>query len=194
MMRIIVQIFFALCAFVMLILGIILDGWDIEPLNLQLFVNIPSILLVVGLTVPLTFVTYPVSYVLKAYKVSLRALNRDYPLSLSELHEAEMILELIRKLYTGTGGLGLLIGMVNMLANMDDPRKIGPAMAVAYLSLIYGLGFAELVTHPLIKRIQFRRAQESMDHPMTQGGQMFSDLLTFALAAALSIFILFMSF
>ena len=194
-MRIIVQAFFALCAFVTLILGITLDGFDIRPESLQLFVNIPSILIVVGLTVSLTFVTYPVRYVLKAYKVSLKALNRDHPLSVSELDEAEMILELIRKLYMGTGALGLMIGMVNMLANMDDPKSIGPAMAVSYLSLIYGVGFAELVTHPLIKRIQFRRAQEAT-HSMTttQGGQILSDILTFAFAAMLTMFILLTSF
>ena len=36
------------------------------------------------------------------------------------------------------GMMGTLIGLVNMLQNMDDPSSIGPAMAVALLTTLYG--------------------------------------------------------
>ena len=37
------------------------------------------------------------------------------------------------------GTAGALIGIVTMLQNMDDPTRIGPAMAVSLLSVFYAL-------------------------------------------------------
>ena len=34
--------------------------------------------------------------------------------------------------------IGTLIGMVQMFANMSDPSKLGPFMAVALLATLYG--------------------------------------------------------
>ena len=36
------------------------------------------------------------------------------------------------------GMIGTLIGLVQMLGNMSDPKAIGPAMAVALLTTMYG--------------------------------------------------------
>jgi flagellar motor component MotA len=36
-------------------------------------------------------------------------------------------------------GAGALIGLVQMLSTMDDPSRIGPAMAMVLMSLMYGL-------------------------------------------------------
>ncbi len=47
------------------------------------------------------------------------------------------------------GMIGTLVGLVNMLANMDDPKSIGPAMAVAILTTLYGAIIANLVAVPL---------------------------------------------
>ena len=44
------------------------------------------------------------------------------------------------------GGLsGTLIGLVLMLQNLDDPTTIGPAMAVALLTVLYGVVFGEIL-------------------------------------------------
>ena len=45
--------------------------------------------------------------------------------------------------------IGTLIGLVNMLANMEDPKSIGPAMAVAILTTLYGAIIANLFALPL---------------------------------------------
>ena len=44
---------------------------------------------------------------------------------------------------------GTLIGLVQMLANMSNPQDIGPAMAVALLTTLYGALIANLVCLPL---------------------------------------------
>ena len=41
--------------------------------------------------------------------------------------------------FLGIGLLGFFTGTIMMFANIDDPKAIGPAMALAYLSLMYAL-------------------------------------------------------
>ncbi|MEC7368944.1 MAG: hypothetical protein VX709_06635 [Pseudomonadota bacterium] len=41
--------------------------------------------------------------------------------------------------FLGVGLLGFFIGTIGMLANIDDPKAIGPSVAVAFLSLTYAL-------------------------------------------------------
>ena len=66
------------------------------------------------------------------------------------------VLSTARNLASGSGVLGTLIGLVNMLAKMDDPSAIGPAMAVALLTVLYGVLLAEFILGPLINRLRNR--------------------------------------
>lgn len=59
------------------------------------------------------------------------------------------------------GMIGTLIGLVQMLSNMDDPQSIGPAMAVALLTTLYGAMLANMIALPLADKLALRRAQES---------------------------------
>lgn len=59
------------------------------------------------------------------------------------------VLSRAHQLAWGAGLVGTLIGMVLMLANMDDPDAIGPGMAVALLALLYGAFLAEFIIGPL---------------------------------------------
>ncbi len=58
------------------------------------------------------------------------------------------------------GMIGTLIGLVIMLQNMDDPSKIGPAMAVALLTTLYGAVLANLVALPLADKLGLRSREE----------------------------------
>ena len=59
------------------------------------------------------------------------------------------VLSRAHQLAWGAGLVGTLIGMVLMLANMDDPNAIGPGMAVSLLALLYGAFLAEFIFGPL---------------------------------------------
>jgi chemotaxis protein MotA len=61
------------------------------------------------------------------------------------------------------GMIGTLIGLVAMLSNMDDPKSIGPAMAVALLTTLYGAMLANMVALPLADKLNLRRAEEGMN-------------------------------
>jgi chemotaxis protein MotA len=52
------------------------------------------------------------------------------------------------------GLIGTLIGLVQMLGNLDDPSTIGPSMAVALLTTFYGALLANLVFAPLASKLE----------------------------------------
>jgi chemotaxis protein MotA len=56
--------------------------------------------------------------------------------------------------------LGTLIGLVVMLRGMSDPARIGPGMAIALLTTLYGLVLAHGVFLPLSQKLANRNAAE----------------------------------
>lgn len=58
------------------------------------------------------------------------------------------------------GMIGTLIGLVQMLAAMSNPQDIGPAMAVALLTTLYGALLANLIFNPLADKLSLRSNQE----------------------------------
>ncbi|MCR5453312.1 MAG: motility protein A [Lachnospiraceae bacterium] len=51
------------------------------------------------------------------------------------------------------GMIGTLIGLVNMLKNLSDPSTIGPSMAVALLTTLYGSLIANWITGPISNKL-----------------------------------------
>ncbi len=64
------------------------------------------------------------------------------------------------------GLIGTLIGLVQMLGNLDDPSSIGPAMAVALLTTMYGAILAFLVFSPLATKLERLSENELLLHQM----------------------------
>ena len=58
------------------------------------------------------------------------------------------------------GMIGTLIGLVLMLGNMSDPKAIGPAMAVALLTTMYGAIVANVLFGPLLTKLEGYTAYE----------------------------------
>ncbi|OGR13664.1 MAG: flagellar motor protein MotP [Desulfobacterales bacterium RIFOXYA12_FULL_46_15] len=58
------------------------------------------------------------------------------------------------------GMIGTLIGLVQMLANLDDPSSIGPAMAVAMITTFYGALLANLIFIPMAEKLSGRNEEE----------------------------------
>lgn len=70
------------------------------------------------------------------------------------------ILEYVAGVFPAMGMIGTLIGLVAMLQNLSDPSSIGPAMAVAILTTLYGALVANLVAIPMSKKLAARSAEE----------------------------------
>ena len=59
------------------------------------------------------------------------------------------------------GMIGTLIGLVQMLSNMEDPKSIGPAMAVALLTTLYGAMLATMICLPIADKLNLRMTEEA---------------------------------
>ena len=68
------------------------------------------------------------------------------------------------------GMIGTLIGLVQMLANMDDPKAIGPAMAIALLTTLYGAMLANMIALPLADKLNLRKVEEGTIRAMCIDG------------------------
>lgn len=60
------------------------------------------------------------------------------------------------------GMIGTLIGLVQMLSNMEDPKSIGPAMAVALLTTLYGAMIANMFAGPVADKLSLRSDEERL--------------------------------
>jgi chemotaxis protein MotA len=68
------------------------------------------------------------------------------------------------------GLIGTLIGLVQMLQQMDDPTAIGPAMAVALLTTFYGSIIANMIGIPLSNKLKLKSGQEIADKTLVAQG------------------------
>lgn len=60
------------------------------------------------------------------------------------------------------GMIGTLIGLVLMLQNMDDPKAIGPSMAVALLTTLYGSLMANIFFLPMADKLKYYHDEEML--------------------------------
>ena len=58
------------------------------------------------------------------------------------------------------GLIGTLIGLVIMLGSLDDPDAIGPAMAIALLTTMYGAIMSGMFFNPLAAKLELNSANE----------------------------------
>ncbi len=70
------------------------------------------------------------------------------------------------------GMVGTLIGLVAMLLNMADPSAIGPSMAVALLTTMYGAIIGNVLGTPIYNILNIRNDEESMLREMIISGIM----------------------
>ena len=186
-----------------------------------MFVNIPSLVIVIGGTFAVTLMKFPLANTLGAFKVGIKAfLDRSESvqdliqksLELAQIARKDGVLglehvkienkflntgmqmvidgqqpDLIRRLllndlnttitrheqgqdiFRGMGDtapamgmIGTLIGLVQMMANMEDPKSIGPAMAVALLTTLYGAVIANAFALPIADKLSYRSKEEKL--------------------------------
>ena len=191
--------------------------------ELSNFLNLPSVVIVLGGTIAATFVSYPLRKVIRTIKVVKNAMTTKKELEtdvitqiieLANIARKEGLLaleeagenihdqflkkgillivdgtdpELVRNILEteltfmeerhregqglfdamGTyapafGMIGTLIGLINMLASLDDPSSVGPKMAVALVTTFYGSVLANLLFIPIANKLRGRSKSEIM--------------------------------
>ena len=186
------------------------------------FVDVPSIVIVVGGTIAAVLVSYPLNQFLYIFSTAKKAFIKNsssssdiiaHLIEMNKLARAECLLALERYTETETdeflkkavqmavdgitpdtiratltneidclrlrhaqsqgifetlaaqapswGMIGTLIGLVLLLGNLEDPSTIGPSMAVAILTTLYGSIIANFICNPIAKKLEIRSAEES---------------------------------
>lgn len=186
------------------------------------FINLPSILIVLGGTLFANLIKFPLGHTLGAFKVALKAflhkgeapesliaegvelasiarkegllglesveirngflkkgiqlaidghepdfvarvLSKEINLTIERHEQGQAIFKGIGDSAPAMGMIGTLIGLVQMMSNMSDPKAIGPAMAVALLTTLYGAIIASAVALPIADKLAHRSAEERLN-------------------------------
>lgn len=91
------------------------------------------------------------------------ALEKDIALT-EERHKSGIgIFKALGDVAPAMGMIGTLVGLVAMLQNMDDPKSIGPSMAVALLTTLYGAMVANMVAIPIADKLSLRMGEEMLN-------------------------------
>lgn len=88
-------------------------------------------------------------------------LTKDRAMTLERHKWGAKVFSSIGDVGPAMGMIGTLIGLVQMLSNMDDPKSIGPAMAVALLTTLYGAMLATMIAIPIADKLTLRMTEEA---------------------------------
>src|SRR5215472_73247 len=93
-------------------------------------------------------------------------LERDRDNFLTHLDEGQKIYRAVGDCAPAFG----MIGMVQMFANMTDPSKLGPFMAVALLATFYGAAVANLLCLPIADKLHLKLVDEEINRTLIIDG------------------------
>ena len=91
-----------------------------------------------------------------------QTLSTEMNLTLERHDIGQKIFKAIGDSAPAMGMIGTLIGLVQMLSAMDDPKTIGPSMAVALLTTLYGAMIANMFALPIADKLALRSGEERL--------------------------------
>jgi len=91
--------------------------------------------------------------------------------ALKERHDrGQKLFKFMASTAPAMGLIGTIIGLVQMLQNLADPDAIGPAMAIALLTTLYGAMFAFIIFGPIAEKLTNRTTEETAVKKMAIAG------------------------
>jgi len=82
-----------------------------------------------------------------------RMMSKDIDMTIQRHEVGQRMFKNMATMAPAMGMIGTLVGLVQMLSNMSDPASIGPAMAVALLTTLYGAVIANAFAQPLSDKL-----------------------------------------
>jgi chemotaxis protein MotA len=115
-----------------------------------------------------------IQYIADGYEAEFiqGAMERERDLYLTRLEEGQRFYKALGDSAPAFGMIGTLVGLVQLLANMDDPSTIGPAMAIALLTTLYGAVLANLVALPISEKLEAKFGAEELNQTLIIDGVM----------------------
>ena len=139
-----------IAVFMMTVLG---GSWGMSAV--LWFLDLPSILLIVLIFVPVLLIMGEWKNFLKAFSVGIR------PFSLLELKNIIGAVDAAQKLTIYAALFAIIISGVLLMGRLDDPYTIGPNLAVCFLAGLYAV-IIEFLLLPLRLNAE-RKMNEEMD-------------------------------
>ena len=93
-------------------------------------------------------------------------ITREVNLTILHQEKGEVMFRGIGEMAPAFGMIGTLVGLVQMLSNLDDPKTIGPAMAVAMLTTFYGAIIANLFAIPVADKLKFKTEKDRLNQEL----------------------------
>ncbi|ATP10768.1 flagellar motor protein PomA [Aeromonas salmonicida] len=93
-------------------------------------------------------------------------MEKDIDLTEERHTNATKVFRALGDLGPAMGMIGTLVGLVAMLSNMSDPKSIGPAMAVALLTTLYGAILANMFAIPIADKLDLRNSEERLSRSL----------------------------
>ena len=90
-------------------------------------------------------------------------LSQEIDASMARHDKGSGILRRAAEVAPAMGLIGTLVGLVQMLSQLDDPASLGPAMAVALLTTFYGAILGTVILSPLADKLEKRSQDEFMN-------------------------------
>lgn len=91
-----------------------------------------------------------------------RVLQRDIQAAAERSAISVSVFKKAADLSPAMGLIGTLVGLVQMLGNLEDPATIGPSMAVALLTTFYGALLSNVVFTPLASKMERTTSEEML--------------------------------
>lgn len=95
-----------------------------------------------------------------------RIMRREVQALAQRQSRSVSILRKAAEISPAMGLIGTLVGLIQMLGNLDDPSTIGPSMAVALLTTFYGALLANIVFTPLASKMERNTAEDMLINHM----------------------------
>ncbi|MTI16918.1 flagellar motor protein PomA [Rhodobacteraceae bacterium RKSG542] len=113
-----------------------------------------------------------IQYIADGYDHELirESMERERDLYLNRLSEGKRVYAALGDAAPAFGMIGTLVGLVQMLATMDDPSTIGPSMAIALLTTLYGSVIANVVCLPLVDKLDAKFEVEELNQTLIIDG------------------------
>ena len=91
----------------------------------------------------------------------VRAIMETELISIEDRHKKVIgFWDMVATMGPAWGMIGTLLGLISMLNDMNDPSSIGPSMAVALITTLYGSLLANWLATPLANKLRVNNAAE----------------------------------
>lgn len=100
----------------------------------------------------------------------VRLLGQEIDSQIGRSMKAVSVLRRAAEAAPAMGLIGTLIGLVQMLAMLDDPSAIGPNMAVALLTTFYGALLGTVVFSPLAAKVELTAQSDALQKNLIMMG------------------------